>query len=157
LVRGEAVTLADGRLIHPDEVLGEANPGTKYVHIGDVGRTDKLLDICGDADALVIEATYIEEEGEMAREFGHLTAARAAQLAREANVKTLILTHLSRRYFERDVRNEARAIFPNTYVARDFDHFQVVRGGATRVGQKEATEVDNSWQPAVSTRKAVGG
>jgi ribonuclease Z len=137
LVRGDALTLADGRTIHPDDVLGPATPGTKYIHIGDVGRTDELLDICRDADALVMEATYIEEEGEMAREFGHMTAARAAALARDANVKSLILTHLSRRYFERDIRNEARAIFPNTFVARDFDHFQIVRGGAIRLSQEQ--------------------
>jgi ribonuclease Z len=130
LVRGEAVTLADGRTIQPDDVLGKAIPGTKYVHIGDVGRTDTLLEVCRDADTLVIESTYIEEEAEMARQFGHMTAARAARLAQEANVKSLILTHLSRRYYERDVRTEAQSIFPHAFVARDFDHFQITRGGA---------------------------
>jgi ribonuclease Z len=137
LVRGEAVTLADGRLIRPDDVLGETITGTKYVHIGDVGRTDTLLEICRDADTLVIESTYIEEEAEMAGQFGHLTAARAAQLAQAANVKSLILTHLSRRYAERDVRREAQAIFPNTFVARDFDHFQITRDGAERLPRRE--------------------
>lgn len=133
LVRGETIQLADGRIIQPDDVLGEVIPGTKYVHIGDVGRTDNLVEICRDADALVIEATYTEEEAEMAQQFGHMTAARAAHLAREANVHSLILTHLSRRYAERDVRREAQAIFPNTYVARDFDHFQITRDGAQRL------------------------
>lgn len=136
LVRGETVTLANGRLVHPDDVLGDAVPGTKYVHIGDVGRTDNILDICRNADALVIESTYVHEEAEMAEKFGHMTAARAAKLAREANVKTLILTHLSRRYFERDVRHEARAIFPNTHVARDFDHFQITREETKRLQKK---------------------
>jgi ribonuclease Z len=136
LVRGESITLANGHTIHPDEVLGEAIPGTKYVHIGDVGRTDDLVDICRNADALVMESTYTEEEGEMAAEFGHMTAARAAKLAQEANVKTLILTHLSRRYYERDIRSEARAIFPNTYVARDFDHFQISRDGVVRLREE---------------------
>ena len=133
LVRGESVTLADGRSIHPDDVLGETIPGTKYVHIGDVGRTEGLADICRDADALVIESTYVEEDAEMAQQFGHLTAAQAAHLAREANVKSLILTHLSRRYFERDIRQEAQSIFPNSTVARDFDHYQIIRGGAKLV------------------------
>ena len=133
LVRGEAITLADGRIIYPNDVLGEGKPGTKYVHIGDIGRIDDdIRAICHNADALVIEATY-EEEAEMARQFGHMTAARAAQLARDANVKSLILTHLSRRYFERDIRREARAIFPNTSIARDFDHFQITRAGAVRL------------------------
>ncbi|MCA9950430.1 MAG: ribonuclease Z, partial [Anaerolineales bacterium] len=133
LVRGNSVTLADGRVIQPSDVLGTEIPGTKYVHIGDVGRTDTLVGVCCDADTLVIESTYVDAEAEMAQQFGHLTATQAAQLAREANVKTLILTHLSRRYHERDVRNEARAIFPNTYVARDFDHFQITREGAKRL------------------------
>lgn len=133
LVRGEAITLADGRTIAPDAVLGEALPGTKYVHIGDVGRTDNLREVVAGADALVMESTYIDEEAAMAADFGHMTAARAAHLARETGVKTLILTHLSRRYAERDVRQEAQAIFPNTYVARDFDHFQISREGVVRV------------------------
>jgi ribonuclease Z len=137
LVRGEAITLADGRVIRPDDVLGDIIPGTKYVHIGDVGRTENLVEICRDADALVIEATYTEEEAEMAEQFGHMTAARAAHLAREANVSSLILTHLSRRYAERDVRREAQAIFPNTFVARDFDHFQITRGGAHRLAPSQ--------------------
>ncbi len=138
LVRGETVTLADGRTIHPDDLLGDPIPGTKYVHIGDVGRVDTLVEICRDADALVIEATYTEEEAEMAAAFGHMTAAKAARLARDANVKTLILTHISRRYFERDIRQEAQAIFPNTYVARDFDHFQISRDGVTRLKKPAA-------------------
>jgi ribonuclease Z len=133
LVQGQSVKLTNGRIVHPDDVLGEAEPGTKYVHIGDVGRTDNLVEICRNADALVIESTYTEEEAEMAAQFGHLTAARAAHLAQAANVKTLILTHLSRRYHEREVRREARAIFRNTYVARDLDHFQITRDGATRL------------------------
>jgi ribonuclease Z len=128
LVRGETITLADGTNIEPDDVLGPAVAGTKYVHIGDIGLIDRsLTEICRDADALVMEATYVKEEEVMALQFGHMTAAGAAQLARDANVKTLILTHLSRRYFERDVRREAQAIFPNVYVARDFDHFQISR------------------------------
>ena len=133
LVQGETVTLPDGRVIRPEQVLGEVIPGTKYVHIGDVGRTRELVDICHQANALTIEATYMEEEAELAARFGHLTAAQAARLARKAEVDGLILTHLSRRYYGREVRNEARAIFPNTYVARDLDHFQVTREGLKRL------------------------
>jgi ribonuclease Z len=133
LVRGEAVDLLDGRRIHPDDVLGPAVAGTKYVHIGDVGRTDNLLDVCRDASALVIESTYLDSEAEMAQQFGHMTAAAAARLARDAGVTTLILTHLSRRYHEREVRDEARSIFRDTYVARDLDHFVINRDGAVRL------------------------
>lgn len=135
LVRGEAVTLADGRIIQPEEVLGEPIPGVKYIHIGDVGRTDNLVDICQDADALVIEATYTEEEADMAQAFGHLTAAQAAKLAEAAGVKSLILTHLSRRYSERMIREEARAIFPQVQVARDLDHYQITHDGAVWLGK----------------------
>jgi ribonuclease Z len=142
LVRGEGVTLADGRRIEPDEVLGPEMAGTRYVHIGDVGRTDNLLEICRGASTLVMESTYIEEDAEMAELYGHMTAARAARLAAEAGVKTLILTHLSRRYRERDVRSEARAIFPNTYVARDLDHFIITRDGAARQKKSPVPEYE---------------
>ncbi|MHB1119787.1 MAG: ribonuclease Z, partial [Bellilinea sp.] len=75
-------------------------------------------------DTLVIEATYLEEEADMAYQFGHLTARRAAELARTANAGQLILTHVSRRYREKDILAEAQAVFENTIVARDFDTFQ---------------------------------
>jgi ribonuclease Z len=95
--------------------------------VGDTGRTDNLLEACKGADALVIESTYLNEEAEMAREFSHLTAQQAAELAVKANVKHLILTHISRRYREKDVLKEAQAVHPNAVVARDFDTFQVKR------------------------------
>lgn len=128
LVRGETVSLPDGRVIEPDQVLGEPRLGTRLVHVGDAGRTDNLLDVCQNADALVIEATYLESEAELGRDFAHLTAAQAATLARDAGVANLILTHVSRRYRERDVIAEAQEVFANSHVARDFDAFQVRRG-----------------------------
>lgn len=127
LVAGKTITLADGRIIHPDDVLGPEIPGAKLVFVGDAGRTDDLLDVVHNADALIIEATYLNDEAEMAHRFGHITAAQAAHLAREANVQRLYLTHLSRRYHDQDVLNEARAIFPRTVVARDFDRIKVVK------------------------------
>ncbi|MEP7287518.1 MAG: ribonuclease Z [Chloroflexota bacterium] len=127
LVRGEPITLPDGRTIQPDEVLGPDLPGARYVHIGDIGRTDNVRQYVQDAHALVIESTYLNEDVELARQFGHMTAAGAARLALESNVKTLILTHISRRSRERDVLAEAQAIFPNTYVARDFDAFSIAK------------------------------
>jgi len=125
LVAGLAVTLPDGRRVGPEEVLGPAQTGTRLVHIGDCGNTQGLAEVVGAADALTIEATYLEDEAEMARDFGHLTAAGAARLARAAGVKQLYLTHLSRRYRERDILDEAQRIFPATIVARDFDHYVV--------------------------------
>ncbi len=128
LVEGHSVTLPDGRIVYPDEVLGPPRRGARYIHIGDVGRTAELVDVCRGADALVVEATYLEEEADLARRFAHLTARQAATLAAEAGVGRLILTHLSRRYREQDVLREAREVFPNTVVARDFDYFQIRRG-----------------------------
>jgi ribonuclease Z len=80
-----------------------------------------------DADLLVIEATYATLEADVAREFGHLTAGQAAQLAVDAGVRNLILHHISRRYTEREIRAEAEPIFPGAIVARDMDHYQVRR------------------------------
>ncbi len=115
LVNGLEASLPDGRRILPDEVLGPVRPGVRFVHVGDAGRTEDLVEVCRDADALVIESTYLEEEAQMATEFAHLTARRAAELAVKAGVKHLILTHLSRRYRERDVVAEARAVFPGRH------------------------------------------
>ena len=88
---------------------------------------EELIDFCHEADVLVIEATYLEDEAQMAQDFAHLTARQAASLAKQAGVKHLILTHLSRRYREKDIYAEAQAIFNGAIVARDFDHYQVKR------------------------------
>ncbi len=133
LVKGETVTLEDGSQVTPEDILGPEMPGTRLVHVGDTGRVDNLVEACRDADTLVIEATYTNEEADMARQFAHLTARQAAELAVEAGIHQLILTHISRRYRERDVLAEARAIFPNTRVARDFDVYQVRRGECVKV------------------------
>src|SRR5690606_38545339 len=103
LVRGESITLADGRVIAPEMVLGEAIPGVKLVHIGDVARVDNIRDYVAGADTLVIEATFLDADADAAQAFGHLTARQSAAFALECGVKNLILTHVSRRYRERDV------------------------------------------------------
>ena len=113
------------------------------------------MEVCRDADALTIEATYLEEDATLARQFGHLTAAQAAHLARNANVKSLLLTHISRRYYEKAIRSEAQLIFPNSYVVRDFDHFQVTREGARALPNRQAQyrpgehhdEIDEVYEP----------
>ena len=132
LVAGEQVTLPDGRVIHPDQVLGPPRQGACLAHVGDAGRTENLKDFVRGADLLVIEATYLRSETDMARRFGHLTAAQAARLARDAGVHRLALTHVSRRYHETQIVEEARAIFSETIVARDFDHFRVLRRDVKR-------------------------
>jgi ribonuclease Z len=69
----------------------------------------------------------LEVEAELARQFGHLTAAQAAHLAARAGVRQLCLTHISRRYRESETLAEAQAIFPNVHIARDFDHLRVAK------------------------------
>ena len=127
LVRGEPVTLADGTVVHPDQVLGPSIPGAKLVFVGDAASINSLVEVARDADALVIEATYLSEEEELAREYGHLTAAEAATLAQQAQVRQLYLTNVSRRYSEEAVLAEAQAIFPQTIVVRDLDHYRIVK------------------------------
>jgi ribonuclease Z len=127
LVEGQTITLANGSMVSPDDVLGPLQRGTKLMVVGDTGRTDDLLQVAQGADALVIESTYLDAEIDMARQFSHMTARGAAELAVKAGVKQLILTHISRRYREKDVLAEAQAIFPNVVVARDFDTFPVRR------------------------------
>ena len=129
LVEGKTVTLADGRMGGPEDVLGPLKPGVRMVHIGDTGRTEDLVAPCQGVDALVIESTYMEEEADMAKKYSHLTAKMAAELATKAGVGQLILTHLSRRYREKDVLAEAQAFFPNVRVARDFDVFSIKQEG----------------------------
>lgn len=127
LVAGNAITLTDGRVIQPDEVLGPEVSGTSLVVVGDVGKPEKLIEHVRGADGLVMEATYLNEEREMAETFGHSTAEQSAALAKEAGVGQLYLTHVSRRYRDEDILEEARAVFPQTWLARDFDNYQIKR------------------------------
>ncbi len=127
LVNGKPTRLPDGRKVKPEEVLGDFEPGTKLVIVGDTGETRTLVPYCQHADAIVIEGTYLQPEEEMAREFSHLTAKDAAELAATANVKQLFISHVSRRYRDKDVEKEAQAAFPNSIVVHDFDKFMIRR------------------------------
>jgi ribonuclease Z len=120
--------LPDGRTIYPDQVMGELVKGEKLVVIGDSGEIESLYSEVEGADALVIEATYLEEEKDLARQYSHLTARMAAQLAADCNVKSLYLTHISRRYKEKDILAEAQSIFPNTIIARDLAKYTIKKG-----------------------------
>lgn len=152
LQRGEPVTLADGRVVTPDQVLGEPRPGRTVVIAGDTGPSRTVLEAARGADVLVHEATFLEDERERARETAHSTAREAAELAREAEVGLLALTHLSNRYFGPEAVREARAVFAETVVPRDFDIIEVrfqerggpllIKGGALpRRGQSAHAEV----------------
>lgn len=138
LVAGRAITLADGRIITPEMVLGDVQPGVKLTIVGDTGRTDNLRAAAADADLLIIEATFLESEADEAARFGHITAAQAARLALDVGARSLILNHVSRRYREAAIIDEARSIFPGAIVARDLDHYLIKRGG--QVEKLEPTE-----------------
>ncbi|HEX7083280.1 MAG TPA: ribonuclease Z [Gaiellaceae bacterium] len=125
LQRGESVTLPDGRVLTPDAVVGAARPGRTIVVPGDTAPTEAVLALAGGADVLVHEASFADEERERAAETLHSTATQAAELARDAGVRMLALTHFSPRYFGPELLEEARAIFPESYAPRDFDVIEV--------------------------------
>ncbi len=125
LQHGETVTLPDGRVVTPDEVLGEPRPGRKVVIACDTAPSPQVVQAAEHADVLVHEATFAAEEKERARDTMHSTAADAAEVARLAAVRLLALTHVSTRYFGPDLAREAREIFPETVVPRDFDTVEV--------------------------------
>jgi ribonuclease Z len=118
-------TLEDGRTIDPENVLGPPTKRKKLVVVGDTETTEGLSKHVGDADVLVIEATFLERDAEMALDYGHLTAAKAAALAAASNVKQLILTHISGRYTGDEILAEAMRIFPNSRVAADLDRIVI--------------------------------
>jgi ribonuclease Z len=139
LQRGQSVTV-DGREVTPDHVLGPARPGRKIALTGDTAPSEEIVEAAWGADVLVTEATFADEESDRAGETLHQTATQAAETARRAEVGLLALTHLSNRYFGPEIAREARAIFPETVVPRDFDVIEVpfaergtpqlVKGGA---------------------------
>ncbi len=120
LQAGETV---DG--VRPEQVLGEARRGRRVVISGDTAPCQAVEVYAHRADLLVHEATFMEDERARARQTSHSTARQAAELAEEAEVRLLALTHLSTRYFPRDVRHEARQAFDHTVVPRDFDSISI--------------------------------
>ncbi|MHB8641892.1 MAG: ribonuclease Z [Gaiellaceae bacterium] len=140
LQNGETIALHDGRVVTPAQVLGEPRPGRKVLVTGDTAPSLGYIDLAQGADLLVHEATFAEEESERAHETSHSTAREAAQIAAAADVRMLALTHISSRYFGPEIAREARDVFPETVVPRDFDIVeipfaergtpQLIKGGA---------------------------
>ncbi len=140
LQRGETVSG-----VKPERVMGEEREGRKIVISGDTTPCEALALAAHQADVLVHEATFAEEEAERARQTFHSTARQAAELARDADVRLLALTHVSSRYAGGELREQARAVFAATEVPRDFDTIDVPfpeRGGATleRWSERQARE-----------------
>jgi ribonuclease Z len=148
LQRGESVTLPDGSVVSADQVLGPPRPGRKIAITGDTAPSETVVEAAWGAEVLVTEATFSEEELERAQETMHQTAAQAAGIAQRANIGLLALTHLSNRYFGPEIAREAREIFPETVVPKDFDVVEVpfaergtpqlVKGGALHRPEPEA-------------------
>ena len=120
LQRGETI-----RGVAPEQVMGRSRPGRKLVISGDTRPSEALTVAAHDADLLIHEATFAQDERERAADTGHSTASQAATIAARAEVKMLALTHVSTRYSPRELRDEARAIFEATVLPRDFDTVEI--------------------------------
>lgn len=130
LKAGEDVVLADGRSLRSSDYVGTPQPGRVLALLGDTRYCEAAVRLAAGADVLVHEATFGASHAEHASQYGHSTSEEAARVAREAGVRALLLTHLSSRYqgsADRELLDEARRIFPETYVAHDFDEFEVPR------------------------------
>lgn len=121
LHRGEDVTLGDGTVVAAVDLVGPPRPGRRIVYTGDTRPVPATIAIATGADVLVHEATFDDSEADRARETGHSTASEAAEIARSAGVRRLVLTHLSARYSDRPTAllEEAKAVFPRVEIARD--------------------------------------
>jgi ribonuclease Z len=125
LAEGRPATLADGRTIDPEGVLGPPEQRRKLVIGGDAETTEGLAELVRGADLLVIEATFLDRDAAIARDYGHLTAGEAAALAAMCDVKQLVLTHISGRYTDEDLLAEAKQTFPSSRIAMDFDQIVI--------------------------------
>jgi ribonuclease Z len=125
LQRGETVVTAEGREVRPDEVMDTQRMGRKVVVTGDTRPTDAVIELARGASVLVHESTFAWEEHARALETCHSTAREAAEVALAAEVDLLALTHISSRHGWRELRDEARAVFPRTILPRDFDTLMV--------------------------------
>ena len=130
LKRGEVVTLEDGRVIDGKDYVSEDIKGRVVVICGDTRFTPKSIALAQNANVLVHEATYEADKEKTARQHFHSTSKQAATVALEANVQQLYLTHISARYLGHQVsqlEQEARKVFPQTKVVKDFDTFMIGR------------------------------
>jgi len=126
LQRGEKVKTPSGRVVKPEQVVGAPRPGRKIVYSGDTRPTDNLLRLTEGADLLIHEATFNDDLLDKAVEDGHSTPSQAAETAKKARVKRLILTHVSSRYKNALLLLEqAKKIFSRVDVAEDFMEFEV--------------------------------
>jgi len=124
LQRGETVEGSAGT-VRPEQVLGEARGGRTVAITGDTAPSHATVAAAADADLLVHDASFSEEEAQRAADTGHSTVGQAAAVAREAHVKLLALVHVSSRYHVGKVLEEAREVFEPTLAPRDFDVVEI--------------------------------
>lgn len=124
LHRGESVELDDGSVVHPEQVVGQPRPGRRFVYTGDTRPTETTIEIARNADLLIHDATFSEENAERAQPTGHSTAAEAADIADQAEAKRLALTHVSTRYggYVEPLEHQAREVFDGEVFVPDDGH-----------------------------------
>jgi ribonuclease Z len=152
---GDPVTLSDGTVVTPDEVLGAARPGRKIAIAGDTAPAPSVVQAAHRADLLVHEATFGDEDKERARETMHSTAGDAAEVAKLAQVRMLALTHVSPRTMPAELMRQAQAVFAETVVPRDFDLIEIPfpeRGGPLLVKRGGAAPDRTAYDPGAMSR-----
>jgi ribonuclease Z len=126
LQKGHNITLPNGKKITPDMILGPSRKGRKIVISGDTKPCDQIIGFSEDADILIHEATFDSRLQDIAKDYGHTTAAQAAAIAKKAGVEKLFLVHISPRYLDFHVlEEEARSVFAHSYVPKDFQEVEV--------------------------------
>jgi ribonuclease Z len=126
LQRGENINLQNGKKISPKSVLGPPRKGRKIVISGDTIPIKNMISFAKDADVLIHEATFDSSLEDISNEYGHTTASQAADIAKKAKVERLYLTHISPRYINSDtLEKEAKKIFKNSFVPKDFQEVEV--------------------------------
>jgi ribonuclease Z len=126
LQHGQRVKLANGQIVKPEEVTGLSRPSRKIVYTGDTRPLKGFARFAVRADLLIHDATLDDTLRERAEEDGHSTPSQAAREAKKANVKKLILTHISARYEDTSMLlKQARKVFRNVQVAKDFMEMEI--------------------------------
>jgi len=126
LQKGKSITLNNGRKITSNMVLGPPRKGRKIVISSDTKPYKRLIGFSKNADVLIHDATFDSELQDLANNYGHSTAFQAAEIAKQAEVDKLFLTHISPRYLDKKVlENDARRVFENSYVTSDFQEIEV--------------------------------
>ncbi len=138
LQNGEAIKLKDGRVFHGNDFCGPKRQGSSFVYCTDTVFSESAIKLANGADLLIHEATFAHKDSKLAYQRQHSTSTMAAQIASEANVKQLILTHLSPRYAPgnslsaHNLLSEAKSIFPNTLLAKDFLQIDIQKHATVR-------------------------